>query len=153
MSLRSSLTRKIALILVCCSPFVFAAAPRFLTAPSYPAGPLPSSVGFGDFNGDGILDLAVTNLQEAGTVSVLMGRAGGSFHLPVSYSTGALNPVAIAVADVTGDPKLDMVVLNSCNNGQCPNGSMAVLPGNGDGTFQAAVNRDVGTTPRSLATI
>ena len=51
-----------------------------ITAPSYPAGINPSSVAVGDFNGDGIPDLAVANLPYAsGTVSILLGKGDSTF--------------------------------------------------------------------------
>ena len=45
----------------------------------------------------------------------------------------------MALADVNGDGKLDSPVANACNNNSsCNNGSVGVLLGNGDGTYQAA---------------
>jgi FG-GAP-like repeat len=44
----------------------------------YPTGTTPASVAVGDFNGDGKLDLAVTNLDD-NTVSILLGNGDGTF--------------------------------------------------------------------------
>ena len=102
----------------------------------YAAGNQPSSVAFGDFNGDGKLDLVAAN--DGGGVSVLLGNGDGTFQTPVSYATvdaGALPTVV--VDDVNGDGKLDLVVTDG-------NGHADVLLGNGDGTFQAAVSYTVG---------
>src|SRR5207302_5681521 len=44
----------------------------FITAPTYAVGSSPESVAVGDFNGDGIPDLAAANLGDD-TVSVLLG--------------------------------------------------------------------------------
>jgi FG-GAP-like repeat len=44
----------------------------------YPTGTTPKSVAVGDFNGDGKLDLAVTN-KDDNTVSILLGNGDGTF--------------------------------------------------------------------------
>jgi hypothetical protein len=58
----------------------------FQTAVSYAAGAVPSSVTVGDFNGDGILDLAVANDTVVGNVSVLLGNGDGTFQTAVNYA-------------------------------------------------------------------
>jgi hypothetical protein len=54
-------------------------------------------------------------------------------------------PVSVAVADVSGDGKPDVVVANFNAN------TVSVLAGNGDGTFQARVDYTTGAEPRSVA--
>ena len=54
------------------------------------------------------------------------------FQPPVNYSGGG-NTVSATVADVNGDGKLDIIAGNNSPN------VVAVLLGNGDGTFQAPV--------------
>jgi hypothetical protein len=101
----------------------FQAKRDFGTAPG------PSSVAVGDFNGDGILDLAVSNLL-AGTISVLLGNGDGSFQPRTDFPAGD-NPFSIVADDFNGDGNLDLAVTN--NNGT----TVTVLLGNGDGTFDA----------------
>ena len=63
------------------------------------------------------------------SVSVLLGNGNGTFQTAMNYTTG-LSPSFVAVADVNGDGKPDLVVANE--NGA----SVSVLLGNGNGTFQ-----------------
>jgi len=107
----------------------------------------PSSVGVGDFNGDGKTDLAVSNLNES-DISVLLGNGDGTFQSAVNYATG-LSPAAIAVGDFNQDGKLDLAVANSGCGSPC--GNISVLLGNGDGTFQSPVNYVTGNQPGSVA--
>jgi hypothetical protein len=112
------------------------AANSFLAAVNYGAGSLPTSVAVGDFNGDGIADLAVGNINGS-NVSVLLGNGNGTFQTAVDYSAGT-SPSSVAVGDFNGDGKADLVVTSSDFN------SVSMLLGNGDGTFQAPVNLGVG---------
>jgi hypothetical protein len=67
-------------------------------------------VAVGDFNGDGLLDLAVTNTDD-GTVSILLGTGTGSFGVPTPFDVGS-QPVSVAVGDFNGDGTLDLAVAN-----------------------------------------
>ena len=104
----------------------------------YATGVSPESMASGDFNGDGIPDLAVTNVINGvkGKTSVLLNNGDGTFAAPVSYAVG-INPYGVTVGDFNGDGKLDLAVVN---NGTSQSGTFSILLGNGDGTFQAAQN-------------
>src|SRR5262245_542347 len=65
------------------------------TRRDYPAGFGPDSVTLGDFNGDGLLDLAVADFL-SNTVSVLLGNAGGSFQDATAYVVGR-GPSSVAI--------------------------------------------------------
>jgi hypothetical protein len=102
----------------------------------YPAGTSDvAAVAFGDFNGDGKLDLALTN-PSSDTVSVLLGNGDGTFQAPVAYPTGTSgdHPIAVSAVDLNGDGKLDLAVTNL--NAK----TVAILLGNGNGTFQPKVS-------------
>ena len=104
-----------------------------------------SAVVTGDFNNDGQLDLIVAN-NEGDNVSILLGNGDGTFQPAVSYSAGAGTlPDSIAVGDFNGDGKLDLAVASSAR------GSVSILLGNGDGTFQAAVEYLAVSNPSSVA--
>ncbi|HEV2176645.1 MAG TPA: FG-GAP-like repeat-containing protein [Terriglobia bacterium] len=120
----------------------------------------PSGLAVGDFNGDGKLDLAVAanNCAEPpcanGLVSVLLGNGDGTFGPHVDYSTAGIFPHSVATADFNGDGKLDLAAVNSCGSDpSCNNqsGVLAVLLGNGDGTFQAPKTFGTGFDPVAVA--
>jgi hypothetical protein len=88
-----------------------------------------------DLNGDGKLDLVVTEDNDS-TVSVLLGNGDGTFQPAVTYSTGSGTGANwVAVADLNQDGKPDLVV--ALDGG---GDTLGVLLGNGDGTFQAAID-------------
>jgi hypothetical protein len=75
-------------------------------------------------------------------VDVLLGNGDGTFRPAVTYISGGNNSLSVAVADVNGDGKLDILVGNACTKSgpAClANGTVGVLLGNGDGTFQSGV--------------
>src|SRR5439155_663074 len=102
-------------------------------------------------NRDGMLVLAVTNRVHEGTVSVLLGNGDGTFQAALTSSTGGPEPfsgrypLSVAAGDFNGDGKLDLAVANGSSD------NVAVLLGNGDGTFQTARTLAVGTVPLSVA--
>jgi hypothetical protein len=112
----------------------------FQSPKSYGSSGAPTSVAVGDFNGDGKLDLVVANLVNnsggPGSMGVLLGKGDGTFQPVVDYPV-ASNPDSVAVGDFNGDRKLDLAVANSSGYGNPA--SMKLLLGNGDGTFQPAV--------------
>lgn len=62
----------------------------------------PYSVTTGDFNGDGITDLAIAN-QAVGMISVLLGVGDGTFGLSQAFDVGN-RPNVVTTGDFHGDP-------------------------------------------------
>jgi hypothetical protein len=101
---------------------------------------VPRAVAVGDFNGDGRLDLAVAQ-QLTNNVSVLLGNGNGTFSRPIVFTASSgLNfaPSSLAVGDVNGDGRLDLVI-NSIGGEDSVISQFAVLLGNGKGAFGAPI--------------
>jgi len=116
-------------------------AGNFTLASSFATGRDPVSVVVGDFNGDGRLDLAVSNLV-SGTISIMLGDGTGSFTLFSSVFTN--NGSEVAVGDFNGDGKLDLAVTSF--NGDF----VSILLGDGTGNFNLASTVFTGDNPSSI---
>jgi VCBS repeat protein len=77
------------------------------------AGTASNFVAVGDFNGDTIADLAVTNFNDV--VSILLGNGDGTFGAAVNFGAGTF-PDTTAVGDFNGDNKPDLAVANQASN-------------------------------------
>jgi hypothetical protein len=120
-------------------------APRTLAV-----GLHPYSLAAADINGDGKPDVVVANrgyigsnsMGTAGTLSVLLGNGNGTFQTQRTFSVGQDYPNSVAVADINGDGKPDLVVNDTFNFDSSYTGLVRIdhlrlLLGNGNGTFQA----------------
>jgi len=79
------------------------------------AGPNPVDIATADFNGDGKLDVVVTNVPTGTspqTISVLLGNGDGTFQCPASFLVRGVTPVQLTVADFNGDGKPDVATAN-----------------------------------------
>jgi hypothetical protein len=116
------------------------------TATVPPANDLPYAMVPGDFNGDGKMDLAVTNAA-ANTVVILLGNGDGTFTLGATVPVGS-NPLSIAAGDFRHSGKLDLAVANALDN------TVTVLLDDGNGNFTPTRNSplSVGSVPQGIAT-
>ena len=84
-----------------------------------------------------------------GVVGVLRGNGDGTFQPVVTYDPRGESASSVAIADVDGDGKRDLLVTNL--NCEGCDGSIGVLLGNGDGTFQPAISYAAGHWPTFVA--
>lgn len=111
----------------------------------YPVGPVSNAIVATDFNGDGKLDLVVTNSGTYanknldGGITLLAGKGDGTFatsNIAFAGGTGRA-PLGVAAADFNGDGKIDLAVTLSSISYYL--GGLAIFAGRGDGTFQTPV--------------
>ena len=109
-----------------------------LTGSDYAVGTRPEQVVAGNLNADAALDLVVVN-QTDGTASILLNNGNGTGFTAAAGSPIAVgaSPQAAVLADLNNDGNLDLLV--ACNGA----GTVAVLQGNGNGTFTAQASISV----------
>jgi gliding motility-associated-like protein len=108
--------------------------------------PLPVSSTFvnmtsGDFNKDGVPDLAVANFNGA-SISVFLGLGPGTFGTGQNYTTGS-GTGGIETFDVNKDGNLDIAVTNFNSN------SISIFLGDGAGSFAPQLVFATGSGPQS----
>ncbi len=92
---------------------------------------IQGAVAVGDFNNDGIPDVALSCLGAPSSIFVMLGHGDGTF-----VSSGVLPGLSnIVVGDFNRDGKLDIVAQGQSGSSQV----IYFYAGNGDGTFAAAV--------------
>jgi hypothetical protein len=128
------------------------ATPSFAIQQTFTVGPGPQYLTAGDFNGDGIPDLATSNTA-GNTVSVLLdmtpaGSGTLSFGAQQTFAVGS-NPEGVAVGDFDGDGRPDLAVNNFLDRtvSVLVNGTSA---GAGTPSFAAQQTFALGSGPFSL---
>jgi hypothetical protein len=109
----------------------------------------------GDFNGDGKQDIIFQVVYQG--IAVALSNGDGTFATPVDVPFSpecGVSIVAVAVGDVNGDGKLDLVAAYPgdvpCLGNPNPSGYLVAL-GNGDGTFNTATFTPSGTSLTRVA--
>jgi uncharacterized protein (TIGR03437 family) len=116
-----------------------------LSAPA-PSGSAAGPFAYGDFNGDGILDVASSH---SGDVTVDLYQSGGNVLSSTTYTVSSSTTADIIAADFNGDGILDLAVIVATDLG-VP-GSVAILLGKRDGTFGSPANFPAGPNPLYFA--
>ena len=123
------------------------------------ANPVSSHIVAGDFNNDGKIDLAVSNLgnvgNDPGGLAILLGNGDGTFGPPTSVAAG-LNPLAMAAGDFDGDGNLDIAAGNQWSGTLSSGiliygpGTVSILLGKGDGTFSSPATNPTGEDTQGI---
>lgn len=91
-----------------------------------PGGNFPNDIDAGDFNGDGIADVAIG--KQGGSLTTMIGSGSGSFFSAINYSAVGIAASGVLVSDFNNDGKKDLVSLSS-------GGNINIYTGNGGGSF------------------
>jgi hypothetical protein len=117
----------------------------FKSAVNYTVGHGPYAVARANFNSDKYPDLVVVNETDK-TVGILINNGDGTFAPQVAYPTTLTGaPSSVAIGDYNGDGILDLAVGDSASQ------NVAILLGNGNGTFGTATKVATGANVFSLA--
>ena len=112
----------------------------FAAEQDYTLGTAANSLAVGDFNGDGFMDVAVS--EGTAGVFVLLGRSDGT--LGTAKQIDPSNAVDVVAGSLTADGRTDLIVVDGgVAGGQA--GALVVYLGDADGSFTAA------TTPTTSA--
>lgn len=119
----------------------------FSNRPPRQTGNFPTGVVAGDWNGDGIQDLAVSTTSTfSSNVVVYLGVGNGAIGLPAFFTAGASASHGISSGDMDRDGDADLVV----GSGVGSRDTVVVLLGNGDGNFSFGAAYPILTGIRSL---
>ncbi|MEO6393448.1 MAG: VCBS repeat-containing protein [Pyrinomonadaceae bacterium] len=126
-SLRFSLFLFVAVLFATATTLTAASTNTLRGSLNTPIGIGPTSIVTGDFNGDGKLDSATSNLV-GNAVGVVLGQGDGRFFPAINYPVGS-QPTQIVAGQFTNDSFLDLITVNQAS------GNISLLTNSGAGVF------------------
>ena len=123
---------------------------NFHNSATYQLGIESTSIAVADFNGDGHLDVAVTNELgygkdgKDGSVTVFFGKGDGTLGKPTIYKLPG-QPYAVAAGDLNSDHHPDLVVAEDLG------GAVDILMNTGAGKFKRTANYPAGSEADYIA--
>ncbi len=124
----------------------FSSSKQFSISAALGGGLFPAAIVADDFNGDGILDLATSNVGSR-NVSILSGSGDGTFAAPDQQASAAFHSSPV-LADLNGDGVADLVVMDRAGNVLLRLGRKDIK-----GTFQAPRIINPGVPASSFAVL
>ena len=109
-----------------------------------------TAIAAADLDADGKTDAVLAN--ENSTLTVLISAGDDVFHgtefkPPADIALPGITPSSLAIADMDGDGRLDLIVTSSVPAGGA---GLFVLPGDGKGAFGGAIGTPAGRAPSSV---
>ncbi|MFI5251969.1 MAG: FG-GAP-like repeat-containing protein [Bacteroidota bacterium] len=129
-------------------------ANSFAPKVDFATGKWPYGIAIRDLDGDGKPDMIVVNYQ-SNTVSVFRNTSVlgsitvGSFASAVDFTTGKF-PQHVAIFDVDGDSKLDLVITNMDSNSVSVFRNTSTIGSIATNSFDSKVDFTTGTNPRGI---
>jgi uncharacterized protein (TIGR03437 family) len=121
---------------------VLSAQPLSFGSSRVPVDPMPYVVRTGDFNKDGVADIAVLCTN---SIDILLGNGDGTFKTPAKTAVGVYTD--IQVADLNHDGYADVIAVKGGfqvnSGGAVPPQPIDIFLGKGDGTFAPPVTYNV----------
>lgn len=114
----------------------------FVRGPAFTLSQEPSHMAVGDFNRDGLDDVAVVS-PESNEINILLGNRDGSF-TPGTVANFGTFPGYIAAGRLNPDNFIDLAIADERDRG------VYLMYGGPNGTFTAPVMRQVGSRPRGV---
>ena len=118
---------------------------QFAPQPAFPVGGSPEASTVGDFNGDGLMDLASANSSAKGvSLTLLLNKGSRQFDRADFSVAEAGRLIALTTGDLDADGDLDLVELDRS--------TLSVFRGDGQGGFRVALDVAVSVGVSGLAT-